>query len=201
MDQIERLQFTVNIGLANSFRVFLRNIASNSAVRELLSLARSEEVGAAILRRVLFLTDLRSDFRYLNRYDIPLATYLWVLSRTQPDFAVAAASAVADLPRTWWADQTARHVLSQAQSQTGAPSDVALLGVIPDARSFNASNVVSGTSVFSPANTTIHLSTPVRANAQADGTATSLTTKAAPENKEIVLDSTASGTQEVAHSS
>ena len=94
-------------------------------MKDLLALAASREVASEILQKILSLSRLGVDFRYLNRYDVPLATYLWVLSRTHPELAIAGAEAIARLPRTWWAQQVARYVLDGvSRKATASTSNV-----------------------------------------------------------------------------
>lgn len=148
MNEIERLQFAVRVGLANSFRVFLRNISSDTTVKELLAAAKSRDIASQILQRVFSLSRLRVDFRYLHRFDIALATYLWVLSRTFPELAAAGAEAAVSLPRTWWSEQVSRYVLQGLSGASNTPTDVHKVPV-PNLQNVSVSNVAaSGTQIL-----------------------------------------------------
>jgi hypothetical protein len=149
MNDIERLKFAVNVGLANSFRAFLRNINSEPSVSELLVLAGSREVALDVLKRLVSLSRLRVDFRYLNRFDVPMATYLWVLSRTFPELARAGAEATADLPRTWWADQVCGYILGDWSQKPAASTSAGVTIMSGDLTNVNTTNVAATTSRFS----------------------------------------------------
>ena len=113
MKDVEGLDFAVRAGLANSFRAFLRNISSEPTVVTLLDVAKSRDVALEILQRIISLSKLRVDFRYVHRFDIALATYLWVLSRTSLELARAGAEAAASLPRIWWTEQVCGYILGE----------------------------------------------------------------------------------------
>lgn len=146
MMEIEHLKFAVRVGLANSFRAFLRNISDEPSVKELLVLAKSRDVGLLISERVNALSKLRVDFRFLHRFDVPIATYLWVLSRSHPDLARMAAEASANLPRTWWTEQVANYILQEWSQQSPTLTNVSV--ITGNAANSTTSNVASGTAVF-----------------------------------------------------
>jgi hypothetical protein len=173
MAQIERLQFAVSVGLANSFRVFLRSISSDKVVKELLASAASRKVAAEILQKILSLSSLGVDFRYLNRYDIPLAAYLWVLSRTHPELAIAGAEAIARLPRTWWAQQVARYVLEGLSNKATTASSSYTVVVPPGSSSVTTSNVTATNAQFFPGQVGVTATTQWT-EGQATSTATSV---------------------------
>jgi len=163
MADIEGLKFAVRVGLANSFRAFLRNASGEPSVGELLDLARSRNAALEIWKRVVSLSKLRSDFRYVNRFDLALATYLWILSRTFPELARAGAEAAADLPRTWWTEQVCQFILGEWSQK---PTTVASSGarhVAGNLASINTSNVASSSSIFFP-NTVLDFAPAVEAN-------------------------------------
>jgi len=150
MNEIERLRFAVRVGLANSFRAFLRNITSEPSVNELLVLAKSRDVALQVLQKVLSLSKLRVDFRYLHRFDIALATYLWILSRTYPEFATAGAEATAYLPRTWWTEQVSGYILGEWSRRSSTPTNIRVGNISGDLSNANVSNVAASTSRFLP---------------------------------------------------
>src|SRR5438128_1878041 len=145
MNEIERLPFAVRVGLANSFRAFLRNITSEPSVNELLVLAKSRDVALQVLQRVLSLSKLRVDFRYLHRFDIALATYLWILSRTYPEFATAGAEGTVYLPRTWWTEQVSGYILGEWSRRSNTPTSMS-----GGSSNANVSNVAASTARFLP---------------------------------------------------
>jgi hypothetical protein len=150
MKEVEHLKFAVRIGLANSFRAFLRNISSEPSVDELLVLARSRDVALQILQRILSLSKLRVDFRYLHRFDIALATYLWVLSRTSPELAPAGAEATAYLPRTWWTEQVCKYILGDWSQKPATVTSVGVSHISGDLANVNTTNVAASTSLLFP---------------------------------------------------
>ena len=148
--EIERLPFAVRVGLANSFRTFLRNISSEPVVKDVLAKAHSREVAIQLMQRVSSLSTLRVDLRYLHRYDIALATYLWILSRTFPELASAGAEAVAAVPRTWWAEQVSRYILDGVATRSITGTNIqAGYGT----QNLSSSNVASSTTQFVPSAT------------------------------------------------
>jgi hypothetical protein len=109
-------------------------------------LATSEDGALQILQRVLSLSKLRVDYRYAHPFDIPLATYLWVLSRTSPDLAQAGAEVAVDLPRMWWSEQVCRYILG---GWTQKPTTVGVRRMSADSANADTSNVAAGsTSLF-----------------------------------------------------
>ncbi len=147
MSEIERMPFALRLALSNSFRAFLRNISNEPAVKDLLASAQSREVALQLLQKILSLSKLRVDFRYLHRFDIPLATYLWILSRTHPNFANTGAEVGIYVPRTWWTEQVARYILEEFFSKSDTPKNllVSRHGVLSDV---NTTNVAASTSRF-----------------------------------------------------
>jgi len=146
--EIESLPFAVRVGLANSFRTFLRNISSEQAVKDLLAKADSREIAVQLMQRVSSLSTLSVDLRYLHRYDISLATYLWILSRTKfPELAAAGAEATALVPRTWWADQVSRYILNGFATRSNTGTNIqAGYGT----QNMSSSNVSSSSAQFVP---------------------------------------------------
>lgn len=146
MNEIEQLKFAVRVGVANSFRIFLRNISGEQSVRVLLAATQSRDIALQVLEKVIFLSNLRVDYRYLNRFDIPLATYLWILSRSFPDLAGAGAEACAKLPRTWWAEHVTNYILGHWERRSTTPTSASTVGGgFPNV---NTSNVAAHTSKF-----------------------------------------------------
>jgi hypothetical protein len=150
MKDIERPEFAVRVGLANSFRTFLRNIGSEPAVTRLLSLAKSRDVASEILRRIFSLSKLPVDIRYSHRFDTPLATYLWVLSRTFPDLARAGAETTGNLPRTWWTEQLCGYILGEWSQRPIGVTGIGVVHTPGDLANVNTTNVATSTSTFFP---------------------------------------------------
>jgi len=150
MKDVEHLKFAVRVGLANSFRAFLRNISVEPSVNELLASSKSRDVGLQVLQRVLSLSKLRVDFRYLHRFDIALATYLWVLSRSFPDLARAGAEATAYLPRTWWTEQVCNYILGDWSQKPATVTSVGANHISGNLTNVDTSNVAASSSVFFP---------------------------------------------------
>jgi len=151
MKEIEHLKFAVHVGLANSFRAFLRNISNEHSVKQLLASAKTRDVAQQVLQRVLSLSKMGVDFRYLNRFDIPLATYLWILSRAHPDLSTAGAEATAHLPRTWWTEQVSRYILEEFSKKSDTSTNVFISGYqATDFQNVNTSNVAASTARFLP---------------------------------------------------
>jgi hypothetical protein len=186
--EIESLPFAVRVGLANSFRTFLRNISSEQVVRDLLGRADSRAVGMQLMQRVSSLSTLSVDLRYLHRYDISLATYLWILSRTVPELAAAGAEATAAVPRTWWAEQVARYILDGAATRSDTGSDIQLgYGT----QNLSSSNVASSTAQFVPS-TTFGFVAPQRSlTVASSGTQTSVVQQSSATQSEALAFDTA----------
>lgn len=170
MKEVEHLKFAVRVGLANSFRAFLRNISSEPSVNELMVLGKSRGVALQTLQRVISLSKLRADFRYLNRFDIPLATYLWVLSRTFPELARAGAEASAYVPRTWWTEQVCRYILGDWSQKPSTVTAVGLRKTSGDLAAVSTANVAASSSVFF-SESSLNFD-PARASSNANSTAT-----------------------------
>jgi hypothetical protein len=148
MNEVEQLEFAVRVGVANSFRAFLRNVSEEEPVKELLAQSAANDVGLKILQRVLSLTKLRVDFRYLHRFDIAIATYLWVLARSFPDLARGAAEATANLPRVWWTEQVGNYILRDWSRKSTSVTNTSLIP--PSFTNFSTSNTTASTAVFLP---------------------------------------------------
>lgn len=146
MREIEHSKFAVRVGLSNSFRVFLRNISEDPQVANLLTLSKSSEVASAISQRVAELSRLGVDYRYLHLFDIPIATYLWILSRSSPDLARVAAEVTANLPRTWWTDKITHYILEDWSKKSSTSTRTGV--IVTGGAHSNTSNVASGMSAF-----------------------------------------------------
>ena len=85
----------------------------------------------------------------MNRYDIPLATYLWVLSRTFPDLALASAEVCVKLPRTWWAERVTDYILGEWPQKPATATSAGVLYSPPtNTLITNTTNVAARTSIF-----------------------------------------------------
>lgn len=146
MKIIEEPKFATRMSLANSFRIFLRTISSDPAVNDLLVSAKSRDAALTIWKRLVSLAEQRTDFRYLNRFDVALATYLWILSRTQPDLARAAAEKTGNLPRTWWTEQVSGYLLGEWLQKT--PATTSYQVHMTRGINVNTSNVAASSETF-----------------------------------------------------
>lgn len=148
-NEIEHLKFAAHVGTANSFRIFLRNISEEKAIKDLLALTKSRDVGLKILDRIVSLSKLKTDFKYMNRFDIPLAAYLWVLSRTFPDLALAGAEVCVKLPRIWWAERVTDYVLGKWTQKPATGTSTGVLYTSPTyPLNTNTTNAAAHTSIF-----------------------------------------------------
>jgi hypothetical protein len=192
---IEHPGFAARVGLANSFRAFLRNISDEPSVVELLALTQARVAAQQVFERIISLSKIRGDIRFLHRFDIPLATYLWVLSRTSPDLARAGAEAAAYLPRTWWTEQVSNFILgewSQKSIVSSTGRDVISGGVAH--LNTNTSNVASSSSVFFP-ESPIDFE-PEKESVRIDSKASTETFTAKAEDENSLLYTTRSDPQE-----
>jgi hypothetical protein len=146
MRTIEQQKFSMQMSMANSFRMFLRNLNSHPAVKTLLDSAKSRDVALTIWKRLLSLAEQRGDFRYLNRFDVPLATYLWVLARTQPDLAQSAAEKTGFIARTWWTEQVSAYLLGQWPQKTATTTSTQFR--VTGNINANTSNVTASSEIF-----------------------------------------------------
>ena len=110
MRQIEGLEFAAYVGIASSLKVFLRQVASNDAVRSLLAQMDESETRDAVLGRLLELTKVEADEGFEHPADAALATYLWLLAEKSTDRVQQAADAIRMAKMVHWATHVADKV-------------------------------------------------------------------------------------------
>jgi hypothetical protein len=124
--KIESAAFAARINLASGYSQFLKILAIQPESTELLSRVHHLDQAEACLRQALRCSRMTVDTRFENRFDVALATYIWVLYRCHPDLATIAAISCESSYACWWSRHLAREVLAQATSQA-VPTKVQVL--------------------------------------------------------------------------
>jgi hypothetical protein len=134
---IEHPRTAAEVNVASGFRSFLRGLVRLQPLKELVVRAREDQnVGWAILLRLLHLAELRIDRRYENPNDVAMAAYLVILRSVASELYDFGAAAVLAAENCWWASKIAsvpREQTTQASglattfasSETGKPNCVA----------------------------------------------------------------------------
>lgn len=123
VERIEGTEFAVELGVASLAETFVRGLQAQQEVADLyLALRTDSDRKYKLMDRVDALARREPDVRYDNRWDIPLATYVWVLDRIDPPLASIAAERVLSVRNLWWARHVANLVLRQGRA--GEAADV-----------------------------------------------------------------------------
>jgi hypothetical protein len=120
LGDIESPRFSALANVASDLKTFLRAVEQEPASHRLLALLRSEEVVAALARRMECLVGEPGEPSLEHPHDAALAAYLWAL-RGEPTLGRQAALAVQSAPRCWWARKVAEKILAE-QTETNGPA-------------------------------------------------------------------------------
>lgn len=130
--EIEGDEFALNMSLANSPSLLLRNLSRSSVVRAVKIVAREDTfVQIDIVNRIANLYDLRTDDRYESPYDIAVSAYLLIVALVDSEFLSAACDIVRhdQRDRFWWAPLVSETLQSSAHKRYqshAASSDIIL---------------------------------------------------------------------------
>lgn len=114
-EQIEGIKFQANLAVASGVRLFQLGLQTHETIRLLVSeLKAAPQDRMLVYEHVLELLKCDSNPGYLNRCDIPIAAYLYVLSCVDQELAHAAARAVLKADSLKWAIRIADQVLETA---------------------------------------------------------------------------------------
>jgi hypothetical protein len=136
-EAIESQEFAAVVNLASDLRTFLRILSSEKAVEALAARMGEPGAGASVSQRITFLTHDTGNEGQEHPWDPALATYLWLLGKTDPALAKAAAEKIAGTPRCWWAAKLAQSILSPGTDSPPAPA-VPPSSPAPDGRGVEA---------------------------------------------------------------
>lgn len=103
MQDIESPRLCATVNVANTYKTFIRILASQPAVQYIKPLAREATAASKILKRILELCHAPVEPSLENPADAALAAYLWLLSEANPDLAAFAAEVISQCSKCWWA--------------------------------------------------------------------------------------------------
>jgi len=110
--EIESHPFVLRAMLASDIRTFVDGIALEPKVIDLVNaLSMEPHTKSRLFAHILELTKQRTDVRYRDPHDVPLAVYLWMLNAIDPSLAQLAAQLVCPVPRCWWAAKMSHQIL------------------------------------------------------------------------------------------
>jgi hypothetical protein len=104
-ERIEGARFSAAVNVASDLKTFLRAVNEQPETRDLLGLMATPEVRRAVRDRVVTLTGAANDRYHEHPHDVPVATYVLLLSMKDEDVARDAALHVSGTGPWWWADQ------------------------------------------------------------------------------------------------
>jgi hypothetical protein len=110
--KIESLELAIFLNATSNLDMFLQAVQENDLITELLEGMKSADNCSLIFRRVISLSKQLVDVKYENRWDVPLAVYVWALSVRTFQLSTIAASAIANTPRCWWALKVSINILN-----------------------------------------------------------------------------------------
>src|SRR5438876_11852665 len=116
--EFESPGFSARVNVVSGYNQFLRAIASQPEVSGLLEGLQSSDSLIELLIHVLELAARATDEGYENPNDVALATYLWVLSMSDPAATQFAAEEVRQCRRCWWARKLADRLRSAGPAKT-----------------------------------------------------------------------------------
>jgi len=107
LDEIESLEFAAYASIASSTDVLTRILKDSEAVQDIyIELTIPGKVDN-LASRAYRLTQEQVDLRYRHRWDIALATYVWLLGHHSPEHTRLLSQTIKVTPRCWWAEQMA----------------------------------------------------------------------------------------------
>ena len=120
LEEIQSVEFDVNLNVVSSTNTFFRAVSREPAVLEAYRQMReSGELREEVLGHIYDLATQEIDPRYANPHDTPLAVFLWLTYFGAPDFALMAAGMVDRAPQCWYARKLTSQILCPPPSTTG----------------------------------------------------------------------------------
>ena len=114
IQEIESVNFDVQLNVVSSFRLFLNAARDEPAVITLYeAMQESEEVRKTVLERLRELSMRQIDIQYGNTNDTALTVYLWLLGQADANRAIAAVLHVIRAPNCHYAWKMSQSVLMQ----------------------------------------------------------------------------------------
>lgn len=107
LENIESIGFAAEANIASNLSTFIRIIGATEAIRTLEADPELSKKTHGLASRALELCLRSPDLRYRHRWDVALATYIWMLGIHNPQNARIMSQIVQRLPRCWWASQIA----------------------------------------------------------------------------------------------
>ena len=93
--QLESHEFSAIVNLASNFKIFVRILAEQQAVQDLLEQMSNSEVRLAVSERALSLVHDPGQEGYEHPWDCALAAYLWLLAGAESEQAIVLVSNIA----------------------------------------------------------------------------------------------------------
>ena len=120
LEQIQSVEFDINLNVASSTDAFYEAVAGQPAVLDAYRLMRSSgDHVEDVLGKLRDLTWAETDPRYENPNDSSLAALLWLTNFAASDYATIAATWVDQAPRCWHSKKLAQRILNPPPSFTG----------------------------------------------------------------------------------
>jgi|GEM_PF-4789945 len=108
---IESSGFIAELSVASDFRTLMNGIKSKHKIKELFDLIdENNELSVELFVRAVGLAREQVDDRYLNRWDIPLTIYLWMVDLFNKNLSKFLAIVIDDIKNCFWANKLARYI-------------------------------------------------------------------------------------------
>ena len=119
---LESIDFAASVNVASDLTIFLKAIASEDLVIEVLHEVQEKPTQInQLYRRMRHFTELAYDERYAHRYDVAMATYGWVIATARPRFEGLISDLLFVLNNSWWSGMLAEHYQTQETSLRARP--------------------------------------------------------------------------------
>lgn len=116
--RIESYEFIAELSVASDFRTLLDGIKSKQEIRELFDIIDAkDELSVELFVRAVGLAREQVDDRYLNRWDIPLTIYLWIVDLFDKTLSKLLANVIDNIKNCFWAKRLARYIKTSNEIQ------------------------------------------------------------------------------------
>ena len=109
--ELESIETSISLNSASGVRAFLNLAQTLESIEVVLREIENSEKCLVLLKRIVKFSNEVVDYRYENKWDVPLALYTWLLSIKNFSLGAIAAEIVIKIPNCWWASKISRNII------------------------------------------------------------------------------------------
>jgi len=109
--ELESIETSISLNTAGGVSAFLNLAQTLESIETVLREIENGEKCLVLLKRIVRFYNEVVDYRYENKWDVPLALYTWLLSIKNFSLGVIAAEIVIKIPNCWWASRISRNII------------------------------------------------------------------------------------------